>query len=615
MNRRELAAAGLASLLLTALFFARFLPPLRERYLFSDIEGYHYPLLNAAFRQLRNGAFPEWDPGIYCGIPFAANPQAALFYPPHWALFAANWRRAGIVFKSVEILALLHIALALWGAFVWIRRAGHGRGAAAAGALTFAFSGFPLTQLSHPGVLAGYAWLPWGLVAAGAGSWRGLAAASALCLLGGYPPFWPVFALLCALHAAANRGFRTAAAGLALSLPLAAAQLLPLLAALGGKAPDQSYAAGVRDAASWLALLRPETGRLAYLGAVGLAGLALVWLGRDHRLVLLLLAGCAAAVWNPLAPWIEDLPVARELLRPSLFFAGFSVAAAYGAAQFAERAEHARRFASLAIALVALADLYRAGANHPAYSRPGDVDRIFFRDSRAKGSSLTGVPDAVYREMLAHPEYRVGVVRSKHAVELRHYSLTTPQGFDPLLPAAYRDAVERHTAFRTNREFDLPLTDEFLKAFGVRWIIAAKEEAPRFDARFRRLEPEDYFAVFEFRAAEPAFAAEGGTARVVAWEPARRVLASASSGPAQVTFRENFSPGWEVRVNGRPAAPQRSGPFFAVALPPGEHVVEACYQAPGLRSGAALTGLALLSLLAAPYVRARCTKADAPLAD
>ncbi len=601
MTRREFAAAGLASLLVTALFFAAFLPPLRERHLFSDIEGYHYPLLHAAFQQLQAGQFPAWDPGIYCGIPLAANPQAALFYPGTWLLFAANWHRAGIVFKSVEIFALLHIALALWGAFVWIRGAGHSRAAAAGGAITCALSGFALTQLTHPGVLAGYAWLPWGLAAIGRGSWRALALASALCLLAGYPPFWTAFACFALVYGWSTGAARCAAAGLAWSLPLAAVQLAPLLAALPVKAPDQSYAAGVRDAGSWLALAWPDPERLAYLGIVGLIGLALVWRGEQRRLPYALLAAAALAVWNPAPAWIEDLPVIREVYRPSLFFAGFPLAAALAVAQLADRAERRWRWAAAAIALLAGADLYRVGAHHPAYSRPGDVDRAFSRDARAKGASLTGVPDEVYREMLAHPEYRVGVIASKHAVELRHYRLATPQGFDPLLPVAYRDMVSRHTAFRTNREFDLPLTDAFLRESGVRWIIASRQEAHRLDGRFRRLQPEDYFAVFEYLDAEPTFVISTGGARAVRWEAARRVLAVTTPAPARLTFRENLfaTPwfgGWQVAVDGRAAPVRPSGAFFEVEVPAGGHEVTAEYEAPALGLGLGISGLALLGL-------------------
>ena len=91
---------------------------------YADIEGYHYPLLNYAFKALSKGRLPEWDPSIYCGMSFAGNIQAGLFYPPNWLLFLANAGRDGMRYKSIEILAILHFALALWLAYVWLRARG-----------------------------------------------------------------------------------------------------------------------------------------------------------------------------------------------------------------------------------------------------------------------------------------------------------------------------------------------------------------------------------------------------------------------------------------------------------------------------------------------------------
>src|SRR5215813_15398376 len=68
------------SLLVTAGFFYEYLPPFKRVHLFSDIEVYHYPLQRYAFQALKEGRLPQWDSSMYCGIPFAANLQAAPFY-------------------------------------------------------------------------------------------------------------------------------------------------------------------------------------------------------------------------------------------------------------------------------------------------------------------------------------------------------------------------------------------------------------------------------------------------------------------------------------------------------------------------------------------------------
>src|SRR5579862_1736943 len=82
--------AAALSLAFTYLFFFDYLPPFRRVYLPFDLGGFHYPLADYAFQALRHGRFPEWDPTIYGGMPFAANPQVALFYPGTWVMLAAS---------------------------------------------------------------------------------------------------------------------------------------------------------------------------------------------------------------------------------------------------------------------------------------------------------------------------------------------------------------------------------------------------------------------------------------------------------------------------------------------------------------------------------------------
>src|SRR5258708_9988720 len=81
------------SLVFIYMFFFEYLPPARWVDIPYDLQYYHSPLDDFAFRSLKAGHIPEWDPPIYCGMSFVGNPQAALFYPPMWLTFAANLRR------------------------------------------------------------------------------------------------------------------------------------------------------------------------------------------------------------------------------------------------------------------------------------------------------------------------------------------------------------------------------------------------------------------------------------------------------------------------------------------------------------------------------------------
>src|SRR5579863_1839624 len=77
-----------ALLLLEALIFHRHVL-FYAGYVFPwDFRTVHIPLATFIAGSFRRGEWPLWDPYTYCGVPFYANIQAALFYPP---VLAATW--------------------------------------------------------------------------------------------------------------------------------------------------------------------------------------------------------------------------------------------------------------------------------------------------------------------------------------------------------------------------------------------------------------------------------------------------------------------------------------------------------------------------------------------
>jgi len=258
----EITAVAALALVATLVFFWEYLSPRNRVHLFSDIEGYHYPLQRYAFQSLKEGRWPQWDPSIYCGVSFTANVQAALLYPPTWLMYAAGWRRPHLRFKVLEDFVFAHVWLAFVLCYAWLRgRAGPLP--AAMGAGVFAFGGYMVSQCVHVGVVTGLAWMPlglWGLDQANARrDWRPLwktAAASALCFLAGYPQTWIVFSITCLAYALAGSARWRAAASLcgalAASVLLAMAQWLPTVQAARGAALTDKYGAGIY---SWGALI------------------------------------------------------------------------------------------------------------------------------------------------------------------------------------------------------------------------------------------------------------------------------------------------------------------------------------------------------------------------
>src|ERR671935_970729 len=49
-----------------------------------DAFVYFYPQRVFLARSLLSGRIPLWDPYLFGGAPFLANPQAAVLYPPSW---------------------------------------------------------------------------------------------------------------------------------------------------------------------------------------------------------------------------------------------------------------------------------------------------------------------------------------------------------------------------------------------------------------------------------------------------------------------------------------------------------------------------------------------------
>src|SRR6266446_2036805 len=78
-----------------------------------DFRYYHLPLAAFTAASVRNGQFPLWDPFTYCGVPFFANIQAQVFYPPTWiTILIANLFDRDKLYYFLELHLLSHVLLA-----------------------------------------------------------------------------------------------------------------------------------------------------------------------------------------------------------------------------------------------------------------------------------------------------------------------------------------------------------------------------------------------------------------------------------------------------------------------------------------------------------------------
>lgn len=114
VNTRELSTHAFAVAVITVALTLPFAPALKGWSLFyGDIILQFIPWRSFASDCFKHGYIPLWNPYAYCGMPFLANGQSALFYPFNWL---------GVLMQShhlVTFLALFHTLLCGWFAYAF----------------------------------------------------------------------------------------------------------------------------------------------------------------------------------------------------------------------------------------------------------------------------------------------------------------------------------------------------------------------------------------------------------------------------------------------------------------------------------------------------------------
>ena len=382
----------LLALVCTYAFFFEYLPPVRSVHIPYDLEGYHLPLADYAFQQLKQGRWPQWDPSIYSGMSFAANVQSALYYPGTVLMFLATWGRERLSYQSLEDLDILHVPLAFTLCFLWLRGKKYADMAAILGAAVFAYSGYLCVQLQHFGLTVAYAWMPLGLIgidqATERKSWKPLwkvAVASALAFLGGYPPTWLVVAMVIGVYALSSpermKIVPATLAALIFSLALCGTQILPTWDATHFREPELRYGLGIKDPMYYLSFFVPNYWDFGlntpvmtnlgkeylYLGAPGILGLILSF--RRLRATLPAVAMIAASLLFVINPYsivwdtIRNSSLLADVMRSAYFMAGvmpgFALLAAIGLDHFLKRSGPAIPYALGPMIAWSAYELYR----------------------------------------------------------------------------------------------------------------------------------------------------------------------------------------------------------------------------------------------------------------
>jgi hypothetical protein len=164
-NRALLCEFGVSAVLLLATlgFFWRilFTPDAWKPAGGGDLVSFLYPTYRFAAASLRAGILPLWNPHLYGGVPFLADMQTGLFYPPNLLLFLLA---PDLSYKAMEWLAVFHVFLAGLFAYLCLRYLEPGRPlrvpAALLGAVAYMFSDLFIVHFGNLNLIAVAAWLP-----------------------------------------------------------------------------------------------------------------------------------------------------------------------------------------------------------------------------------------------------------------------------------------------------------------------------------------------------------------------------------------------------------------------------------------------------------------------
>ncbi|NNE10525.1 MAG: hypothetical protein HKN20_18335, partial [Gemmatimonadetes bacterium] len=125
-----------------------------------DFSISYYPRRVVLSEAWRTKTWPLWNPYSFCGAPFLADIQTAVFYPVNWLLVGLEPIRQFPPFLSV------HFIIGGLGLFFLLRVLGVAGIPAAGAALAFAFNEYFFKKIGLPTFLATAAWAPWAIACA-----------------------------------------------------------------------------------------------------------------------------------------------------------------------------------------------------------------------------------------------------------------------------------------------------------------------------------------------------------------------------------------------------------------------------------------------------------------
>jgi len=209
-----------------------------ETFYHRDFHLFGYPLATWFRQSILAGEIPLWNPLNYCGIPFLAQWNTMVLYPPNWLnlLLPLSW--------SLSLFCVLHLYAGGLGMYFLAANWTRNLHAATFAGVAYAFNGLTQNCLMWPNNIAALGCLPWVLLTVpiawrrGGGALVVGALVGSLQMLSGAPEIilltWFVLLMLSVQDMVLRKATRVQIAGRFIVLTLivtgiSAAQLLPFL--------------------------------------------------------------------------------------------------------------------------------------------------------------------------------------------------------------------------------------------------------------------------------------------------------------------------------------------------------------------------------------------------
>lgn len=128
-------------------------------FFWDDFTEYVYPNRAFAAKHISQGEIPYWNPYSFSGMPYMADIQTALFYPPYFLL---DYISGGDIYpiKNLQLLIILHFLLAQIAMYVLCRRLKLSMWASMIAAVAYGFSSPLVLHAFHPMQVIHLAWFP-----------------------------------------------------------------------------------------------------------------------------------------------------------------------------------------------------------------------------------------------------------------------------------------------------------------------------------------------------------------------------------------------------------------------------------------------------------------------